>query len=136
MKRTLFNAYMNHLLQSYSIFDGVLQVFILLYHHCEYIMYTYFLLTQFFISSKLKDIFNNISLVAFPTFTIFNCRYLTWNKEVDNFKASMLSSTSFVCLTLAVSYVLLHCCPLLNSIFFYSLLQVSAQNLFAYNFYR
>ena len=77
-----------------------------------------FLLMKFFKSSKFKNIFKKYLSSCFSAFTINFRMYSSCVNKVDNFKPSMLSSRSFICLALAVSYVLLYCCPLLNLTFF------------------
>ena len=71
-----------------------------------------------FMSSKCKDIFTNINTFVFQHL-LLPLKYLTCANRVDNFKVSVPSSTSFICLALAGFYVLLsivefhfstHCC--------------------------
>ena len=50
-----------------STFNKVLRVFIRLWHHCEYTMHL-FLLISFFILSKLKDILKTLTWWYFKTY--------------------------------------------------------------------
>ena len=63
-----------------------------------------------------KNIYKNINLVVFQHLLLLII-YLTCASKVDIFNASMLSSKSFICFALAVSYPLLYCCPSSNHIF-------------------
>ena len=90
-----------------------------------------FLLMQISYCQNLKTVLQIL------IYLLFNISYPYWNvltcaNKVENCKASMLSPTNFVCLALAVSYVLLCFCPLSNSVFFL-LIVVDFRSIFFFN---
>ena len=89
LKRKLFNTYTNYLLHSFLLLmEFYMPSLYRLCQHCEYIMYL-FLLSQFFVSSKLKTSLQ-IIIYFFSTFAINIRMYFTCANKENNFKASML----------------------------------------------
>ena len=105
-KRKLFNTYMDRLLDSFLLlmkFCG----FSLGYGMIVNILCTVFCLCIFLFLSKLKTSVKTL-VGLFSTFTVNIRLYLTCSNKENNFKASMISSTSFISLAYSGFYVLLY----------------------------
>ena len=115
LKRKLFNSCMDHRLHSFLPLIDFYRSW-LGYAIIVNILCTYFCWCNFLCRQNLKIFYKHLS-ICFSTISINFRMYITCANKVANIKVSMLSSTSFICLALAISYLLWYYCSLSNLIF-------------------